>query len=305
MARTDIHLDAMLRHLGAAYYESLHGRATRADVTRALTTVEEQLGEVGHRPPSGRHPAHGHGTEQHRDRRQHPQGWSRRVRDVMTTSVVTVDRITPYKEIARLLAEHRISGLPVLRMGRHVVGVVTEADLLDAQAKTARRLRSSSRRAWWPRGQQHPPLTAGELMTAPAITVGPDVTIPAAARMMSTHHVRRLPVVDEDGTLIGVVSRRDLLSVFLRPDEDITADIRSVLGDILLARPDDVDVRVRNGVVTLAGSLQPAAGDHIELIPLAIKLMWDVDGVVDIVDQLGTRHAAPAGGEQDVEPVGH
>src|SRR5215469_11221149 len=105
MARTDIHLDAMLRHLGAAYYESLHGRATRADVTRALNTVEEHLGEVGHRPPSGRHPAHRHGTEQHGDKRQHPQGWSRRVKDVMTTSVVTVDRITPYKEIARLLAE--------------------------------------------------------------------------------------------------------------------------------------------------------------------------------------------------------
>jgi CBS domain-containing protein len=306
MARTDIHLDAMLRHLGAAYYESLHGRATRADVTRALDTVEEHLGEVGHRPGSGRpagtrHPAHG--TEQHGHEQPHPQGWSRRVRDVMTTSVVTVDRITPYKEIARLLSEHRVSGLPVLRMGRHVVGVVTEADLLNAQAKTARRLRSASRRAWWPRGQQHPPLTAGELMTTPAITVGPDVTIPAAARMMSTHHLRRLPVVDEDGKLIGVVSRRDLLSVFLRPDEDIAADIRRVLGDILLTRPDDADVKVRNGVVTLAGSLRPAAGDHIELIPLAIKLMWDVDGVVDIVDQLGTQHSAPSGEEQNVEPV--
>jgi CBS domain-containing protein len=310
MARTDIHLDAMLRHLGAAYYESLHGRATRADVTRALNTVEEHLGEVGHRPGSGRpagtrHPAHEHGTERHGHEPHHPQGWSRRVRDVMTTSVVTVDRITPYKEIARLLADHRVSGLPVLRMGRHVVGVVTEADLLNAQAKTARRLRSASRRAWWPRGQQHPPLTAGELMTAPAITVGPDVTIPAAARVMSTHHVRRLPVVDEDGKLIGVVSRRDLLSVFLRPDEDIAADIRRVLDDILLTRPEDADVKVRNGVVTLSGSVRPAAGDHIELIPLAIKLMWDVDGVVDIVDQLGAQHSAPAGEEQDVEPAEH
>jgi CBS domain-containing protein len=303
MARIDIHLDAMLRHLGAAYYESLHGRATRADVTRALNTVEEHLGEVGHRPPSGRHSAHGHGTAQHGDRRQHPQGWSRRVRDVMTTSVVTVDRITPYKEIARLLAEHRISGLPVLRMGRHVVGVVTEADLLDAQAKTARRLRSASRRTWWPRGQQHPPLTAGELMTTPAITIGPDATIPAAARLMSTHHVRRLPVVTDDGKLLGVVSRRDLLSVFLRPDEDIAADVRRVLDDILLNRPAEAVVTVRNGVVTLAGTLRPTAGDHTELIPLAIKLMWDVDGVVDIVDKLGDQAQAEAGEEQDAEPI--
>ena len=303
MARTDIHLDAMLRHLGAAYYESLHGRATRADVTRALNSVEEHLGEVGHRPPSGRHPAHGHGTEQHGDRRQHPQGWSRRVRDVMTTSVVTVDRITPYKEIARLLAEHRISGLPVLRMGRHVVGVVTEADLLDAQAKTARRLRSASRRTWWPRGQQHPPLTAGELMTTPAITIGPDATIPAAARLMSTHHVRRLPVVTDDGKLLGVVSRRDLLSVFLRRDEDIAADVRRVLDDILLIRATEANVTVRNGVVTLTGTLRPTAGDHTELIPLAIKLMWDVDGVVDVVDKLGDQAQAAAGEEEDLEPI--
>src|SRR5215468_8178304 len=308
MARTDIHLDAMLRHLGAAYYESLHGRATRADVTRALNTVEEHLGEVGHRHGSGRpagtrHPAHEHGTERHGHEPHHPQGWSRRVRDVMTTSVVTVDRITPYKEIARLLADHRISGLPVLRMGRHVVGVVTEADLLDAQAKTARRLRSASSRTWWPRGQKHPPLTAGELMTTPAITIGPDATIPAAARLMSTHHVRRLPVVTDDGKLLGVVSRRDLLSVFLRPDEDIATDIRRVLGDILLTRPADADVKVRNGVVTLTGSLQPAADGHTELIPLAIKLMWDVDGVVDVVDKLGAQHPAPAGEEQDVQPV--
>src|SRR6516162_9734572 len=310
MARTNIHLDAMLRHLGAAYYESLHGRATRADVTRALNTVEEHLGEVGQRPGSGRpagarHPAHEHGTGQHGHKPQHPQGWSRRVRDVMTTSVVTVDRITPYKEIARLLADHRISGLPVLRIGRHVVGVVTEADLLDAQAKTARRLRSASRRTWWPRGQQHPPLTAGELMTTPAITIGPDATIPAAARLMSTHHVRRLPVVTDDGKLLGVVSRRDLLSVFLRPDEDIAADVRRVLDDILLIRPAESDVTVRNGVVTLAGSLQPTAGDHTELIPLAIKLMWDVDGVVDVVDQHGAQRPAAAGEEHDVEPVEH
>ena len=59
-------------------------------------------------------------------------------------------------------------------------------------------------------------------MTAPAITIGPDATIPAAARLMNTHHVRRLPVVDEDRKLVGIVSRRDLLSVFLRPDADLT-----------------------------------------------------------------------------------
>lgn len=292
MPRTDIHVDAMLRHLGAAYYESLHGRATRADVARALESVEEHLHERAQHP-SGRtgdagHPAQKHRIGEEKDGLHHPRGWSRRVGDVMTTSVVTVDRITPYKEIARLLTEHRISGIPVLKMGREVVGVVTEDDLLAAQARTARRLRGSATRSWWPRRQQqHPALTAGELMTTPAITVGTQVTIPAAARLMNTHHIRRLPVVDARGRLIGIVSRRDLLSVFLRRDEDIAADIRQVVDEILGAEPGEAEVAVRNGVVTLTGTLDPKAGPHGDLIPVAIRLMWDVDGVVDIVDKLG------------------
>jgi CBS-domain-containing membrane protein len=146
MTRSEIHVDAMLRHLGAAYYESLHGRATRADVTRALETVEEHLNEQPEHPHPVRKPRTGGGQ----DRLRHPRGWSREVSDVMTTSVVTVDRITPYKEIARLLAEHRISGLPVLKMGREVAGVVTEAGLLAAQASTARRLHASVTRSWCP-----------------------------------------------------------------------------------------------------------------------------------------------------------
>jgi CBS domain-containing protein len=83
------------------------------------------------------------------------------------------------------------------------------------------------------------------------------VTIPAAARLMNTHRIRRLPVVDDKGRLLGVVSRRDLLSVFLRPDEDIKADIRQVLDEILAAEPGEADVTVRNGIVTLTGSLDP------------------------------------------------
>ena len=87
MARTDIHLDAMLRHLGAAYYESLHGRATRADVSRALGTVEEHLYEQAQRHPAGAaRTAREHAPVPDGPRR--PGGWSRKVRDVMTTSVV-------------------------------------------------------------------------------------------------------------------------------------------------------------------------------------------------------------------------
>jgi CBS domain-containing protein len=288
MPRTDVHLEGMLRHLGAAYYESLHGRATRADVIRALDTVEEQLNEqhtartARDRHPAGEHPADHDGAGL-----SHPRGWSRRVSDVMTTSVVTVDRITPYKEIARLLTEHRVSGLPVLKMGREVIGVVTEADLLAAEEEVHRRLHAAARRSWWPRRQQHLALTAGELMTAPAITIGPHATVPAAARLMTTHHVRRLPVVDEKGRLAGIVSRRDLLSAFLRPDEDIAAEVRRLLHEVLLAEQGEAEVAVRNGVVTLTGTLDPKTGPHGDLIPVTVQLMWDVDGVVDIIDRLG------------------
>jgi CBS domain-containing protein len=285
MVRTDTHLEGMLRHLGAAYYDSLHGRATKADVDRAVDSVAERLNEGVEPSPTdiARNAVHPQGGRRHSG----SGGWSRRVGDVMATSVVTVDRATPYKEIAGLLAQHRISGMPVLKMGREVAGVVTEADLLAAQAKTTRRLRAARGLGWFSRTPQHPALTAGELMTAPAITIGPNATVPAAARLMTSHHVRLLPVVDDDGKAIGVVSRRDLLTVFLRPDEEIAADVRQVLGEILLAEPQEAEVRVKDGVVTLTGTLDPNAGEHGDLIPVAIRLMWDVDGVVDVIDRLG------------------
>lgn len=290
MPRTDTHLDAMLRHLGAAYYESLHGNATRGDVTRALSTVEDHLSEQPrHHAPgaAARERGTGHAPAEDQGGPRSPAGWARRVSDVMTASVVTVDRITPYKEIARLLSEHRISGVPVLTMGRQVAGVVTEGDLLAAEVRTARRLRSVTGRSLLPRRPPQPSLTAAELMTAPAITISAAATIPAAARLMDGHHVRSLPVVDEDGALAGIVSRRDLLSTFLRPDEDIAADIRRVLADFILDNPGDTEVSVRHGVVTLAGTPQLTPGRQANLLPVAIRLMWDVDGVVDVVDKLG------------------
>jgi CBS domain-containing protein len=211
----------------------------------------------------------------------------------MTTSVVTVDRATTFKEIDRLLAEHRISGLPVVKIGRVVVGVVTEGDLLAMQVATASRLHSLARPAWWPRSRQHPELTAGGLMTSPAVTIGPEATVPAAARLMDAHHVGRLPVVDGQGKIAGILSRRDLLRVFLRPDVDIAADIRRMLDEIL---PGEADVAVRNGIVTLTGTPAPEVVAHGGLMPLAIRLMWNIDGVVDVVDRLGETRPAPSAG---------
>jgi CBS domain-containing protein len=128
-------------------------------------------------------------------------------------------------------------------------------------------------------------------MTSPAITISPDATVPAAARLMDAHHVRRLPVVDEKGRIAGVISRRDLLSVFLRPDSDIAADIRRVLDELSLDGPGGAEVTVRNGIVTLNGTPGPAHGG---LIPLAIRLMWSVDGVVDIIERKVEHQPAPA-----------
>jgi CBS domain-containing protein len=287
MARTDIYLDAMLRHLGAAYYESLHGRATRTDVARALDTVEEHLNEQPSHPAPAHAPARPHPARQDSEVRH--RRWARRVSDVMTTSVVTVDRITPYQEIDRLLTEHRISGMPVLKMGREVVGVVSEADLLAAEDETRRqaRMANSIGRRRLLRRPPHASLTAGTMMTAPAITIGPDATIPSAARLMNTHHIRRLPVVGQDGKLVGIVSRRDLLSVFLRPDADIIHDVRQVLAEVSVIDPKDVIVTVRHGVVTLTGTMSPEPDDSHHLLPLALHLIWDIDGVVDVVNKLG------------------
>ena len=294
MSRTDEYLDAMLRHLGAAYYESLHGRAARSDVARALDTVEEHLKEQETRSGAQSHasprPVHHTGGPRH-------SRWARRVSDVMTTSVVTVDRITPYQEIDQALARHKISGVPVLKMGRHVVGVVSESDLLAAEDKTVRqaRLQAQSPRRWRLRQPRRISLVAGTMMTEPAITIHPDATIPSAARLMNTHHVRRLPVVDSGGKLVGIVTRRDLLSIFLRPDADIVHDVRQVLDELPLTNPADVTVTVQHGVVTLTGTIESESQRHQDLIPIAVRLAWDVDGVVDVVNELGeAKESKPA-----------
>ena len=126
---------------------------------------------------------------------------------------------------------------------------------------------SMTGRRWRLRKQPQVSLTAGALMTAPAITIDPDATIPAAARLMNTHHLRRLPVIDADGKLVGIVSRRDLLSVFLRPDADILHDARQVLAELALTDPQDVTVTVKHGVVTLTGTMPPEPGHDQDLRP--------------------------------------
>jgi CBS domain-containing protein len=208
----------------------------------------------------------------------------RRVREVMTTEVATVGEGAPFKQIVRVLAKHRVSALPVLDADGRVVGVVSEADLLHKEefpAAPPARGRRAPRRPPAARAKAAA-ATAGELMTAPAVTVGAEATVAEAARLLERHGIKRLPVVDDAGRLVGIASRADLLRVFLRADEDIR---REVLEDVLLhtmwVDPDEFTVEVRDGVVTLAGPL-----DFRSLIPIAVRLVHGVDGVVDVVDRL-------------------
>jgi CBS domain-containing protein len=290
MTRTDMHLDAMLRHLGAAYYDSLHGRAARPDVIRALEAVEEQVKVQQREAPGGATAAVGIRRAQEDDGQPPAVRHVPRVRDVMTKRVVTVDRLTPFSDIVRLLTERRISGVPVLTMGRRVAGVVSEADLLALEDEEVRRARMDANATGrWrrPLRRVHWGLTAGALMSAPAVTIYPDATIPRAAQLMTSRHIRRLPVVGEDGHLLGIVTRRDLLSVFLRPDNRVAENVRALLDDVLPADPGSVTATVRDGVVILTG--HPESPEDRELIPAAIRLIWNVDGVIDVSNRLGDQ----------------
>ncbi|MDX2849548.1 CBS domain-containing protein [Actinacidiphila glaucinigra] len=197
------------------------------------------------------------------------------VGDVMTCRVVAVTRRASFKEIVRALEQWHVSAVPVVEKGTRVVGVVSEADLLRKEER---------------RGDGPPPvgasagsrgasaLTAEELMTSPTVTVRGDASLAWAAGAMARHQVKRLPVVDERGMLKGVVSRGDLLKVFLRSAEDIARDVReNVVARLFPGAWRSVEVDVEEGVVTLSGLL----GDR-SLVPVADRLARSVEGVVEV-----------------------
>ncbi|CAM5574052.1 CBS domain-containing protein [Streptomyces aurantiogriseus] len=215
-----------------------------------------------------------------------------KVSSVMTEEVVRVGYSTPFKEVARLLAEHRISGLPVVAEDEKVIGVISETDLMVRQAETPdpyepkRRFRladlTRSARKQAAKAQAR---TAGQLMTEPPVTVRADATIVEAARTMAQRRVERLPVVDEEERLVGIVTRRDLLQVFLRPDKGIRSEvIEEVLVRTLWLAPQTFDVSVVEGVVTLAGHMERKSETEI-----AVAMTRQIDGVVGVVDKLTYR----------------
>ena len=209
----------------------------------------------------------------------------RRIRDVMTPEVVTVGEQASFKEIAATMAERRVSALPVLDDEGRVAGIVSEADLLlkeefpEGPAGGGRRFQGRRQRVERAKAAG---ATAAELMSAPAVTVGPDASVAEAARLLHRHGIKRLPVVDPAGPLLGIVSRADLLKVFLRSDAEIAQEIRQeVLLRAMWVNPDSVTIQVRDGVVTLAGQLERRS-----MIPIAVSLVHGIDGVVDVVDRL-------------------
>jgi CBS-domain-containing membrane protein len=210
------------------------------------------------------------------------------IEQVMTPAadLVTLRPETGYKEVARLLQEHDISALPVVEGAgsRHrLVGIVSEADLIVKEEGAD----SHQRRAIRARGDEAKAraVTAADLMTAPVVTVRPAASLAAAAHTMHRHRVRRLPVVDDDGWLAGIVSQRDLVKVFLRSDESIEREVREdVLRHALGLETDAVAVSVDEGVVTLEGDLATAA-----IAQLLVKLVEQIEGVVDVRDQMSRR----------------
>jgi len=208
------------------------------------------------------------------------------VREAMTKTVVSVPEGATFTDIVRLMHEYRVAAMPVLNERGTIVGVVSEADLLlkrDPEASEWHLLEGSHRRADRRKAMAR---LAGDLMTAPPVTIGPDATATQAAHAMHESHVKSLPVIDPAGHVLGVVSRADLLRTFLRGDEALTEEVEDLVGHVL---PDALPVRVsvRDGVVRLDGivdlrTIARRLADRIRLLDGVVAvdagdLDWEVD----------------------------
>jgi CBS domain-containing protein len=204
------------------------------------------------------------------------------VKDVMTTHVVAVRLNATYKEMAAKLRELRVSAFPVLDNDNRVIGVVSEADLLT---KEALEYGVPSLMGGILHGRERAKaaaVTAGDLMTKPVVTIGPRESVSHAARLMYSRKVKRLPVVDDDGRLVGIVTRADVLAVYSRPDAEIRRDvIENVIVGTLLTDPARFSVTVKDGVVTVEGTPENASVGHD-----MIEEIRHVEGVVAVRDRL-------------------
>jgi len=200
----------------------------------------------------------------------------------MSTHVIAAHASATYKELAAMLHYQRVSAFPVVDEDNKVIGIVSETDLLAKAAlegtvpETLQSLPQQRERS------RVSGLTAAELMTSPAVTIGADAPVRHAARLMYNKRVKRLPVVGDDGVLIGIVSRADVLSVYSKPDEEIRDEVTSELvRGQYLPDPGMVSVTVKDGIVTIAGKPETTE-DGLDLV-VAVRHM---EGVVAVRDRL-------------------
>ena len=211
------------------------------------------------------------------------------VKDVMSTRVYAVRECASFKEIATRLHELRVSAFPVIDLDGKVIGVVSEADLLPKEALEGR-VPSVLHSLGHSREQSRiTAVTAADLMTTPAVTIGPKEPVTHAARLMYARRVKRLPVTSDEGKLIGIVTRSDVLSVYRRPDAEIRRAIaQDLILDTFLCDPARFTVMVTDGVVTIEGTPETAAVGH-DIISDARHMV----GVVAVRDRLSYPSDAP------------
>ncbi|MFF4537184.1 CBS domain-containing protein [Streptomyces aureus] len=209
------------------------------------------------------------------------------VSDVMTQTVVAVGRDAPFKEIVRTLKQWRVSAMPVLEGEGRVVGVVSEADLLPKEEFRDEEPSLSRQRERLADSAKAGATRAAELMSTPAVTIHADATLAQAARIMAVRRVKRLPVVDDVGMLQGIVSRADLLKVFLRPDDEIEEEVRrTVVSYLFPGFSHAIHVTVDEGIVALRGHVRDTS-----LVSVAVRLCQAIEGVVDVEPQLSGESA--------------
>ena len=210
----------------------------------------------------------------------------------MTGNVVSVPETVGYKDIVTMMEWRGVSAFPVVDAAGRVVGVVSGADLLvkeigpESFAGPGGSLRASGRRGERAKAAA---VTAAELMSKPAVTIAPDASVTEAAKLMYTRRVKRLPVVDDVGRLVGMVSRVDLLSVFTRPDDEIRGEVLDkVIGGEFRLDPDAFEVSVTSGIVTISGPVERRV-----VASELIDAVRHLEGVVDVRDRISCPAEEP------------
>jgi len=207
-----------------------------------------------------------------------------KVEEVMTRDVATVAPQAQLRVVAEILARRGISGVPVVDGGR-VLGVVSEADIVEKEAIELQPARFARLLGRGRVGAKKAARTAQEAMTSPAVTVAPHLDVARAARLMVERSINRLPVVTEDGALVGIVSRADLVRAFVRPEEEIARELREeVAVKTLWMDPAELEISVEDGEVTLAGEVGMRA--DAELLE---RFAARVPGVVSVRSELRWR----------------